>query len=168
MGKSLNAGPAYHASQRSSGLRVRLRTPYGVALQQEGYPLIRRWSCGDWSPECQVEMAQFISAVATQRSAPMLAVLAIAIDTYPHSPGPSVGAFALVHQEYEARSWGWGGWLGRGARRGPTPLQDNTPRNISTLDPVQIHTRSFLYPNYILSRSISDLFLASRSNQYPF
>ena len=97
-------------------------------------------------------MAQFISAVATQRSAPMLAVLAIAIDTYPHSPGPSVGAFALVHQEYEARSWGWGGWLGRGARRVPTPLQNNTPRKKSKLDPVQIQTTSFLDPNQIQGR----------------
>ena len=57
--------------------------PYGIALQEEGYPLIRRWVSGDWSAAPRAEAARFINATATQRSIPMLAVLAIATEGQP-------------------------------------------------------------------------------------
>lgn len=59
------------------------RRPYGVALQQEGYPLIKSWACGDWSVESQAEMKRFTEAIASQRSIPMLAVLAVATEGHP-------------------------------------------------------------------------------------
>jgi hypothetical protein len=52
---------------------------YGSALQEEGYPLIRRWLDQDWSVQSEAECLQFLQDAINRGSIPMLAIASLAL-----------------------------------------------------------------------------------------
>ncbi len=52
---------------------------YGSALQEENYPLIRRWVDQDWSPQSEAECLQFLQDAINRGSVPMLCISSLAL-----------------------------------------------------------------------------------------
>ncbi len=52
---------------------------YGSALQEENYPLIRRWLDQDWSVQSEAECLQFLQDAINRGSIPMLSIASLAL-----------------------------------------------------------------------------------------
>jgi hypothetical protein len=73
------------ASRATCGRRIDLydNRPYGIALMQGAYPLLKAWASGEWQVAHQQECLQLLRDAADRRSSPMALAATLAIADHP-------------------------------------------------------------------------------------
>lgn len=82
--QAINAGASYKVSKQcGAGKYPQDLRGYGLALRQEGFPLLSKWVRCDWDDNCKAECLRLIQTAVDHGSLPMLLVAAIPLKSNP-------------------------------------------------------------------------------------